>query len=139
MSGIAVTGQPDIDQATAEIAVALRDADPGKREQSYYDEAARLRDAIMAGTRALAEPAKAATDKVRGGYTYQQLDAAWELVRPVGNWKGPIKASVPGSTDVMAIHAAVEFFTGGEATIVSDEKTGALHVTAPGYYACIGS
>jgi len=52
--GIAVTGQQDIDQAAAEIAVALRDGDPGKRDQHYYDEAARLRDAIMAGTRALA-------------------------------------------------------------------------------------
>jgi hypothetical protein len=93
----------------------------------------------MAGTRALAESAKAAADKVYGGFTHDQLSAAFELVKPVGNWKGPIKATVPGSTDVMAIHAAVEFFTGGEATIVSDEKTGALHVTAPGYYACIGS
>lgn len=54
MRGIAVTGQPDIDQATAEIAVVLRDAGYGKREQDCYDEAARLRDAIMAGTRAQA-------------------------------------------------------------------------------------
>jgi hypothetical protein len=139
MSGITVTGQPDIDQATAEIAVALRDASPGKRDQHYYDEAARLRDAIMAGTRALAEPAKTATDKVYGGFTHDQLSAAFELVKPMFDWKRPIRATVPGSTDVMAVHAAVEFFTGGHATIVSDEKTGALHVTAPGYYACIGS
>jgi hypothetical protein len=76
---------------------------------------------------------------VYGGYTHEQLKAAFELVKPVGNWKGPIKATVPGSTDVMAIHAAVTFFTGGEATIVSDPKFGTLHVTAPGYYACIGS
>ena len=53
MRGIPVTGQPDVDQATAEIAVALRDGAPGKRDQAYYDEAVRLRDAIMAGTRAL--------------------------------------------------------------------------------------
>lgn len=53
MTGIAVTGQPDIDQATAEIAIVLRDAGYGKREQDCYDEAARLRDVIMAGTRAL--------------------------------------------------------------------------------------
>jgi hypothetical protein len=62
MRGIAVTGQPDIDQATAEIAVVLRDAGYGKREQDCYDEASRLRDVIMAGTRALdatvAEPAE---------------------------------------------------------------------------------
>jgi hypothetical protein len=33
--------------------VVLRDAGYGRREQDCYDEAARLRDAIMAGTRAL--------------------------------------------------------------------------------------
>lgn len=77
--------------------------------------------------------------KVYGGYTHDQLSAAFELVKPMHNWKLAIKATVPGSTDVMLLHAAVEFFTGGEAAIVSDPKTGTLHVTAPGYYACIGS
>jgi hypothetical protein len=48
---IRTTGHQDIDHATSEIAVALRDADPGKRDQHYYDEAMRLRDAIMRGTR----------------------------------------------------------------------------------------
>lgn len=54
MAEINVTGHADIDQATAEIAAALRDASkvPGPDEW-YYDEAARLRDAIMAGTREL--------------------------------------------------------------------------------------
>jgi hypothetical protein len=44
------TGNARIDQATAELAVALRDADPGKRDQHYYDEAMRLRNEIMVGT-----------------------------------------------------------------------------------------
>lgn len=48
---ITTTGNPVIDQATAEIAVALRDASPGKRDQDYYDEASRLRDAILSGAR----------------------------------------------------------------------------------------
>lgn len=60
MSGITVTGQADIDQATSEIAGYLRDANLGyatlhPREQDFYNEAMRLRDAIMAGTRALAD------------------------------------------------------------------------------------
>jgi hypothetical protein len=49
MAGIEVTGNDRIDTATAEIAVALRDASPGGRDQSYYTEAQRLRDEIMQG------------------------------------------------------------------------------------------
>ena len=51
MPSVNTTGNADIDTATAEIAVALRDAAPGKRDQEYYDEAMRLLDAIMKGTR----------------------------------------------------------------------------------------
>jgi hypothetical protein len=46
---VATTGNALIDTATAEIAGALRDGDPGKRDQYYYDEAMRLRDEIIAG------------------------------------------------------------------------------------------
>lgn len=53
MAKINITGNADIDQATAEIALVLRDASPGQRDQQYYDEAMRLRDEIMAGTREL--------------------------------------------------------------------------------------
>lgn len=62
MAKIRTTGNGDVDTATAEIAVALGDADPGKSDQHYYDEAMRLRDQIMQGTRVLdhmAELAKA--------------------------------------------------------------------------------
>ena len=46
---IKTTGNHLIDSATAEIAVALRDASPGQRDQEYYDQAARLRDDIIRG------------------------------------------------------------------------------------------
>lgn len=46
---IITTGCPRVDEATAEIAVALRDASPGRPDQHYYDEAMRLRDEILAG------------------------------------------------------------------------------------------
>lgn len=46
---INVTGNPDIDQATAEIAVALRDS--GLPEHKAYEEAERLRDVIMKGSK----------------------------------------------------------------------------------------
>ena len=37
------TGNPRIDSATAEIAILLRDANPGQRDQHYYDGAMELR------------------------------------------------------------------------------------------------
>lgn len=46
---IKVTGNPQIDTATAEIAGALRDGGFGRRDQDRYDEAMRLRDEILAG------------------------------------------------------------------------------------------
>lgn len=60
MASIKTTGNADIDTATAEIAVALRDASAGTvrgpyPDQRFYDEAMRLRDQIMAGTRNLDE------------------------------------------------------------------------------------
>ena len=50
---ISTTGNGNLDTATAEIAIALHAAQPGYQDQYYYDEAARLRDVIMAGTREL--------------------------------------------------------------------------------------
>jgi hypothetical protein len=76
--------------------------------------------------------------KVYGGFTHEQLSAAFNLVKNPENWKLRIDATVPGETDVMLLHSAVEFFTGGGAEIVS-QKDGTLRVTASGYYACIGS
>lgn len=49
MAEIKVTGNDDIDTATAEIAVALRAEHPGSNDEYCYRQAERLRDAIMAG------------------------------------------------------------------------------------------
>lgn len=48
---IRITRNRLVDSATAEIAVALRDASPGHADAYYYQEAERLRDDIMLGTR----------------------------------------------------------------------------------------
>lgn len=69
---INTTGNSHIDDATAEIAIALARAKPGKPDQAYYDEAMRLRNAIMTGTRQLALSGAAATlpcPECGGGYT----------------------------------------------------------------------
>jgi hypothetical protein len=72
-----------------------------------------------------------------GGYTAGQLRAAWELVRPPGNWKGPIDAIVGEDADTAAISAACSLYAGTEAIIV--RTRGGHRVTGTGYYANIGS
>jgi hypothetical protein len=72
-----------------------------------------------------------------GGYTTDQLKAAWELVKPAGNWKGPIDAIVPGDADTGAIDAACSYYAGSPVDIVRTER--GYRVTGAGYYACIGS
>jgi hypothetical protein len=69
---INTTGNSRIDDAAAEIAIALRRASPGSPDQAYYHEAMRLRDAVMTGTRQLAQSGAAATlpcPECGGGYT----------------------------------------------------------------------
>jgi hypothetical protein len=68
---IKVMGNSDIDTATAEIAVALRDADPGRRDQEYYDMAVRLRDDIMRGTRWLDAYKNAS---IKGGWLHERVN-----------------------------------------------------------------
>ena len=53
MASIDITGNADIDQATAEIAVALRAHYSLYGDQSVYNAAMNLRDQIMKGTREL--------------------------------------------------------------------------------------
>lgn len=55
MAQIKVTGNHDIDNATSEIAKALRARHPGSNDEYCYRQAERLRNAIMAGTRNLDE------------------------------------------------------------------------------------
>jgi hypothetical protein len=79
MAGIRTTGNDKIDTATAEIAITLRNAWPGKRDQTYYDEAMRLRDEILAGAiETLDEPGKPA----------EWVVAYWNAQVQTGKW-GP--------------------------------------------------
>lgn len=71
------------------------------------------------------------------GYTTDQLRAAWDLVRPSGDWKGPIDAIVAEDADLSAIAAACLFYAGTEAVIVRTK--GGHRVTGTGYYVNIGS
>jgi hypothetical protein len=76
-----------------------------------------------------------------GGYTQAELDAAFALVAPEGNWKLPISATLPIASvtadDLAKIAFAVTFFTGSEAKLKYGKK--AFTLTAPGYYAAVGA
>ena len=76
-----------------------------------------------------------------GGYTEDELSAAFNLVAPTPNWKTAIRATFPSITPTKKralITFAIGFYTGSEATW-SKTAGGALLVTAPGYYAACGA
>jgi hypothetical protein len=75
-----------------------------------------------------------------GGFTRDELDAAFARVRPAGNWKGRINALLPATTserELDAVQAAVTFFTGSVATVL--HARGGWRVRAAGYYAAVGA
>lgn len=53
MAQIRITGNEDIDGETAQIALMVRAWRPGSNDAYCYNEAMRIRDAIMKGTREL--------------------------------------------------------------------------------------
>jgi hypothetical protein len=107
---ITVTGQPDIDQATAEIAVALRDAAAIRVEadQNYYDAAVRLRDAIMAGTRALGQPqltySAVTDDEWQTPYATAADYAAYIAARTDGPDMDDASVAADGGAIVVSVH-----------------------------------
>lgn len=81
-----------------------------------------------------------AIERLLGGYTEDQLQAAFKLVQPVTHWKDRICAVVP-ATERAVVSYAIEFYTSTRATFqeIRDETTGVptgnLLVTADGYRA----
>jgi hypothetical protein len=76
-----------------------------------------------------------------GGFTREELEAAFALVRHPENWKLPIDATLqedPSLLRIDAIRAAVPFFTGSVAS-VTQAKGGKVRVRARGYYAAVGA
>lgn len=76
--------------------------------------------------------------------TRGQLEAAFEKVKPIGNWKNPISAVVILDVEEMAmIEEAIRFFTGSVAEFVELAKLkdgkGRYRVRADGYYLAIGA
>ena len=62
----------------------------------------------------------------------------FKKIEPVGNWKGPICATIdPAEFDDCS--EAAKWFTGAPLTQAKVLPDGKLVVTAPGYYVTIGS
>jgi hypothetical protein len=82
---------------------------------------------------------------LRGGYTQEQLDAAFTLVAPSDNWKLPVNTFLPGDLSVPELALltfAVPFYTGSVPTLTRcRDAWGVLgwRVTADGYYATVGA
>ncbi len=74
---------------------------------------------------------------VFGGYSRNELSPAFDRVRDPKNWKNPIDKVMPPDIDQDLVGAAIAFFAGSEAHF--EPTAEGIRVTAPGYYADIGS
>lgn len=79
--------------------------------------------------------------KSMNGFTQEELSEAFQQVMPQDGWKNPIdcRLGILTDTERRAIDTAITHFTGGVAEWTRDGDDGDWIVTAPGYYACIGS
>lgn len=80
------------------------------------------------------------SEVVHDGFTREQLDAAFNLIKPEKGWKFPIDAQISRETDaetLVAINASIDFYVGGQAKFIVHADY--IRVTAPGYYNLIGA
>ena len=70
-------------------------------------------------------------------YTQEELQQAFDKIKTLGNWKEPIRATIPAA-DYNLAAAAVAYFTGSNLEI-EDNTNHQYTVYAAGYYAVIGS
>ena len=76
-------------------------------------------------------------DAVFFNYTQEELRQAFDKIKTSGNWKEPIRATIPAEDYELAA-AAVAYFTGSNLEITTN-KNNQYTVYAAGYYAAIGS
>jgi hypothetical protein len=82
-------------------------------------------------------------EAAKGGYTTEELNAAFDQVADPENWKMPISADIPADCDIKLIDHAVTFFAGCMAEIIeirdAEGMLAGYHVEAAGYYNSVGS
>lgn len=73
-------------------------------------------------------------EAARGGYTGEELNAAFDMVKDAGHWKNPIDAVIPRDQQDV-VDKAIAWFTGTEASFYGHDDPEKLIVRAPGYFA----
>ena len=66
------------------------------------------------------------------GFSYEVLKEAFDKVSDPDDWRGPIAARMPGEA-VMAVVAAIEFFTATSPKVQLDTSSMQYLVTSEGY------
>lgn len=83
--------------------------------------------------------AKPVLEKVFAGYTQQELQDVFNLVKNRTHWKRRInKTLVLTGEQQRLVSAAISYFCGSPSEF-QQLPNGKVRVTAPGYYACIGA
>lgn len=72
-------------------------------------------------------------EKGRGGYSLQQLNAAFDAVKNPEHWKEDIDSVVSAELRDVLIYA-IPWFTGGTEIQFVEQPDGRLRVLAPGYW-----
>ena len=79
---------------------------------------------------------------VDGKYTREQLEAAFDRVKPEGHWKNPIRRTFDGKLsdeEKAVIRAAIIFYTGSVPKFTEYPKQDLTKVVADGYFLAIGA
>lgn len=72
--------------------------------------------------------------RLQGGYTQEELQAAFDKVKNPEHWKARINALLEPGEDMDVIDYAIRYFTGTECWW-NTRKDGKIRVRAPGYWA----
>lgn len=72
------------------------------------------------------------------GYTWLELEMAFEKIKNLDNWKMPIDAIIDRKYFDICSEAAA-FYTGSHRELSKSLPKFMIRVSAPGYYACIGA
>jgi hypothetical protein len=72
-------------------------------------------------------------DNVMGGFSKDELHAAFSLVEDKTDWKLPIDKTIDAE-QLEVVARAIEFYTGSTCTITPIMGTDRIRVQAPGYY-----
>lgn len=72
-------------------------------------------------------------EKGKGGYSLDELNAAFDQVKNPDHWKQDIDAVVPSALRDVLVYA-IPWFTGGGEIVFHDLSDGRIRVVASGYW-----